>query len=563
MHSIKIFFILISVLLILMCANQGFPPGGPEDKTPPLVLHTFPAADSTHISRNVRVQIEFSEAIIPRSVEESIFITPFTGDKVRYKWQHDRVLTIIFGDSLLPERTYIVTIGAGAKDRRNNMMTNSHTLAFSTGAMLDRGQISGNIYGDKVEGAQVWAYDLKETPEPNPAKSFPLYITQVGKDGAYRLTNMALGAYRLFAVMDRNVNNYYNAGFDLLGVAHRDVRLDSTSISDEPLNFRIALRDTTDPRVESARAPDNHHLDVRFSEHMLSDFLSDSTNYAVFSENDSLVIHDAFIDDKNRGVVHLATSEQTAALPYTLVVHHGKDLSGKNLAADSNSVVFSGSAVPDTLKPRYLTMTPRDSSKMVPVDSPLEFAFSKAMNPQTIARNLVVADTLGDTVRGSVTWRDKAHLIFTPQTLYKSETFYLATLPVDSVFDLFGNALADTLFKRRFTSMNPDTLSAIGGRLDDADPTATGPFFLTAKSANEKDPRAYELKVEGVGKFEFEKMIPGRYIIDLFRDQDGNDGCSWGDAFPFVPAERFYVFPDTIEIRSRWPDDGEEITLPR
>lgn len=561
MQSLKFSLILASVILFMTCANQGFPPGGPEDKTPPRVLRTFPAADSTQISRNVRVQIEFSEAVIPRSAEESIFITPFTG-KVRYGWQHDRVLTILFGDSLLPERTYIVTVGAGAKDRRNNMMKNSHTLAFSTGEVLDRGQIDGSIYGDKVEGAQVWAYDLRETPEPNPAKSFPLYITQVGKDGAYRLTNMALGAYRLFTVMDRNVNNAYNAGFDQLGVAHRDARLDSTALSDEALNFRIALRDTIDPSVEAAVAPDNHHVDLRFSEHMLPDFLTDSTNYTIFSDKDSLLVQNASINRKNRGLIHLATSEQTTQ-SYTVVVHQGKDLSGGNLAADSNRVVFSGSAVPDTLKPSYLAMTPRDSSKMVPVDSPLEFIFSKAMNPQTIARNLVVADTLGDTIKGRVTWRDKTQLIFTPQTPYKSETYYLVTLPVDSVFDLFGNALADTLFKRRFISMNPDTLSAIGGRLDDADTTASGPFYLTAKSTNDKDPRAYELRIEDAGRFEFEKMIPGKYIIELFRDQDRNSRYSWGDAFPFTPAERFYVFPDTIEIRSRWPDDGEEITLPR
>ena len=552
---------IIVFVMVMACANQGFPPGGPEDKTPPYVLRSFPPADSTQVPRDVRVQITFSEAVVPRTVEESIFITPFSGDKARFRWRNDRVLTVMFADSLLADRTYVVTIGSGAKDRRNNMMKQSYTLAFSTGATLDRGEIRGVVYGETTAGAQVWAYDLKETPNPNPAERHPLYITQAGKDGGYHLTNLSLGEYRLFAVMDRNVNNRYDAEFDLLGVAHRDVRLDSIALRDEPLNFRITLRDTTAPRLEAASAPDNRHVDLRFSEPMQPERMTDVANFTAFSADDTLIIENASVDLFNRSTVHLATSAQTGGHDYAVIVHQGADQSGLPLL-HANRAAFTGSAVPDTVKPRYLTMVPKDSSKFVAADAPLTFHFSKAMQPETI-RTMTVADTLGDTVRGTITWGDQTQFVFTPQTPYKKETFYLVTLPVDSVFDLSGNTLADTLFRRQFTTVNPDTLAAIAGPLRDSDSTAAGAFFLKARSVRQKEPLIYDLKVEREGRFAFEKMMPGSYVIELFRDRDGDGAFSWGEAFPYRPAERFYALPDTIEIRSRWPSDGEEIILPR
>lgn len=548
--------------LLLMCASQGFPPGGPEDRTPPFIVSTFPPSDTTNVSRTVDVTIEFSEPVSPASAEASIFITPFPGETVRYNWKRDRRLTISFGDSLLESRTYIITVGAGTKDRRNNMMEESFTLAFSTGDVLDQGRIRGQVYGDNKEGTQVWLYDLAETPDPNPEDQFPLYITQAGVDGSYRLTNIALSTYRLFAVLDRDMNTRYNVGFDQLGVAHRDVTLDSMTMSYEPMNFRITQRDTLLPMVNSAQAPDNRHVDLRFTEAMRPDSLSDPHNYKILNDDDSLNILNAFMDVNNAAVVHLATEPQTAETSYRLIVENALDLNYLPLLADSNWAEFTGSAVADTFKPSYVTMQPKDSSMFVPLDSPLEFFFSEALQPETVARHLVVADTLADTISGAVSWPDFSHFVFTPDMTYTPETFYQVTLPVDSVLDLAGNSLADTLFLREFTSINPDTLSAIAGTLSDADTTATGAFYMRAMYADQDVERIYDVWLEETGRFEFSDMLPGRYTIDVYRDEDGNRRYSYGEAYPFEPAERYYVYPDTIEIRSRWPSDGEAILLP-
>ena len=331
--------IIISFITSLTCANQGFPPGGPEDKTPPFILSSFPPSDTTNVSRDVQIRIEFSEPVIPSSAEASIFITPFPGEDVEYKWRRDRVLTISFGDSLMESRTYIITVGSGTKDRRNNTMEESYTLAFSTGDILDQGGVQGTVYGENSEGTQIWMYDLADTTSPNPETVYPLYITQAGANGSYRFTNIAFSHYRLFAVLDRDMNTRYNVGFDLLGVTHRDIVLDSLNIRVDNMNFRIALRDTLQPMVNAAQAPDNRHVDIRFTEPMRPDSLADVSNYSIVNQ-DTLDIINASPDVDNAAVVHLATAPQQAGMDYTVSVAHGLDLNFLPLLQDSNCSVF-------------------------------------------------------------------------------------------------------------------------------------------------------------------------------------------------------------------------------
>lgn len=560
----KAFLVVFIVITICfwMCASQGYPPGGPEDRTPPFILLTYPVKDTTHVPLDVKVKILFSEAVNPISCQEALFITPFPGENIRYKWKSDKQLTILFGDPLLEDRTYVFTIGAGTKDRRNNAMQNSFTLAFSTGDVLDRASVRGLVYGDRVEGTQIWAYDLADTTTADPSSRFPLYITQAGANGLYQLTNMALGNYRLFAIMDRDVNNKYNVEYDMLGVGTRDVLLDSSDFSIENFNFRISMQDTTPPRVRAAIAKDRHHVDLRFSESMLSDCLNVVSNYTIRSESDSLEVLSASVDFNNAAVVHLATAQQDSDKHYQLFVKKAYDTRYLPIPPDSNFTFFTGSALPDTSKPAFVAMQPRDSAKYVPSFTPLHFYFSKAMQPQTIQSHLLVADTLGNSISGKVIWPEKSHFIFEPTHQFEAERFYLVTLPVDSVFDLFGNPLADTLFQRQFTSINPDTLTAISGTVRDADTSAVGPLFLRAASTDEKKTIYYEQWLAQPGFYKFEGMLPGTYTMEMYRDEDKNGRFTYGSAFPFTPAERFWIYPDTISIRARWPNDGEDFILP-
>ncbi|MDZ7345226.1 MAG: Ig-like domain-containing protein, partial [candidate division KSB1 bacterium] len=408
----------------------------------------------------------------------------------------------------------------------------------------------------------VWAYDLSLTPNPDPSRHTPLYATQTGEEGLFCLPYMAFGRYRLFAVKDRNLNNRYDPEFDLIGVAHRDVQLDSVSRIDSPLTFRLAQRDTPRPRLDAVTVPDRQHVILRFSEPVRAE-AARSDNFLIVTGSDTLAVFDASFDPQNAALLQLTTAPQESGLYYQLQIKEIKDQSGLTMAAPSLPVTFSGSALPDTVRPRCVAMSPRDSSRAVPINSPIEVFFSETMAEEPLTRLFHLADSSGNPVSGSLAFPAGNRLVFTPHRPLRGKMRYMVSLPADSITDLAGNPLADSLFLEPFTTLNPDTLSAIAGAVSDADTSARGPLFLKAVSVGEKEPRAYELCLPAPAGFEFRDLMPGRYIIELFRDEDGNGEFTFGTPYPFQPAERFFVYPDTIEIRSRWPSDGESIVLPR
>jgi len=71
----------------------------------------------------------------------------------------------------------------------------------------------------------------------------------------------------------------------------------------------------------------------------------------------------------------------------------------------------------------------------------------------------------------------------------------------------------------------------------------------------------YNISIDEPGNYQFDHILPGIYVIKGFRDADSNGVYSYGQAIPFCPAERFFVYPDSIKVRSRWPNEGNTIIL--
>ena len=71
---------LFFLIYLYACANQGFPPGGPVDKTPPDIVSSIPEPNSLNVSRITQVEFEFSEKLDSRTIQNSVFISPNPGD---------------------------------------------------------------------------------------------------------------------------------------------------------------------------------------------------------------------------------------------------------------------------------------------------------------------------------------------------------------------------------------------------------------------------------------------------------------------------------------------------
>lgn len=552
---------LVSCCLIWHCATQIYPSGGPVDTTPPTIVSTYPEPNTTHFTDN-KIILEFSKYVERRSVEESIFISPYVGSDLEFDWSGKEV-EITFPQKLKENRTYVVTIGTDVVDVRNrNRMAAAYTLAFSTGDRIDSGAIAGRVFDESPEGLMIMTYRLDGlNPDTlNPAKIQPDYITQTGKAGVYALSHLALGAYRVFAIRDEYHILLYVPQSDAYGVAQGDIVLDAAHPSVSDVNFQLAVQDTVRPQLFSAEAPDRNHITLKFSEPIDTSGIKPDN----FKVTDTLVaqplpIVDVFQDARNKFIVHLLSQDQKGEVAYRITVENVTDSSGNRISSTQNSAIFKANSSPDTTSPQVVLASLTDSTTQIPLDVQLVISFSDVVQPTMIERNLKMKDTMNVEVSGTFVWRGGATVVFIPQQQLNSKMWYRVTLPLSSVVSLFGNRGKDSLYTIRFQTIDAKSFGTIEGRVYDT--TAyekAGIIFVTAENIENSQFR-YSVNIPDTGKYMFENVVEGQYALKCFRDRDNNGKYSFGSPYPFIPSERFASYPDTVKVRARWPVEGVNI----
>lgn len=589
-------------IILSACAREGFPPGGPEDRTPPQLVEAAPAKNATRVPLSAHLEFTFSEKIDHASFEQALFISPAPvqdeDKQLRFRWRGLRV-QVFFPDSLRRERTYVVTLGTDVRDLRNNRLASAFSLAFSTGDSIDTGEVHGKIFHEKPAGILLLAYLLEAAAgdsaraesvlaEPNPSRERAEYFTQAGTPGAFVLPYLSDGRYRIFALEDRNGDRLYTRGEEAIGVPPRDVVLSPSQRSFRDLNFRLATKDTLRPTLSAVTAIDQTHLELRFEERVMpGDSIWQGKLRVASAAGESLRVLVAAPHPLDFQQVHVLTQPQQA-MKYKIFLEQIGDAAGNPLDSLSRLMEFTGSAKPDTARPRLVKIMPPDSSRNVLITSTVEMIFSEMMinasafiniipkKTATAAWPLQVQNASGKPVPGKGEWLNPFQFRFQPDTLWQSRTQYVVTILADSTFDASGNALFDTTGKIIFWTLNADTLTAISGKITEAQPDATGSVHLTLRQVGASTsgfgtpPKApsssgplYTTAIPESGAYRFEHILPGFYQLGGFRDANRNGRYDFGAAFPFLPAERFVVWPDTIKARSRWPNEGNDFVMPQ
>lgn len=561
MNQAKYFFVLALLIAItLTCAKQMPPPGGPVDKTPPEVIKTSPEPGAVNVPTDARIEVLFSEGMSRKTVEDAIFISPLPSERIFFKWKGKR-FRISFGDTLKENRTYVLTIGAKSSDLRNNKMKDSFSMAFSTGDHIDDGQIAGTVHGQSgVEGTLVCAYVIQDSSDIDPSKSLADYYTQCNQQGDFRLMYVAPGDYRMFAIRDRDGNRKYTRGIDALGVTTKDIDLTLENKVLENINFEITVEDTIAPSVKAVYAINQSNLVIRFSEE-IADF--DATNsdfyFHIFADKEpraKLKILECFKNSVDPSSLLMMTENQSA-MDYRFIAQNINDKAGNPIDTLLNKIGFPGNVSPDTTRPTIISPLMKDSTSGVPLDHQIRFTFSEPMNPLLFENHFELRQN--DTLRvpGAFHWTNPATITFQPASSLKSLTWHTIHIEIDSIVDRSGNSIADSIKTIRFRTLNEDTLSAISGTIVDENEQGRGRLFLTAKS----EKNSYHTMLNAPGGYRFDNILPGIYTIHGFRDADSNGVYSYGRAIPFQPAERFFYFSDSIKVRSRWPNEGNDIVF--
>lgn len=116
------------------CASQGSPPGGPEDRSPPVLVESDPAERAVNATPDQGIRLTFDEVIDPRLLQNLPELIRVNPDSPEFDYELDEERVILSAsEPMLDGVTYIVTILPGLADRDGNATTRQQRILFSVG----------------------------------------------------------------------------------------------------------------------------------------------------------------------------------------------------------------------------------------------------------------------------------------------------------------------------------------------------------------------------------------------------------------------------------------------
>jgi Bacterial Ig-like domain len=554
-RKISLFFVLSGLFIFIGCASKRAPGGGPQDKTPPEIIFTFPSPDSTGVKNLVDLKISFSESIDESSINNSIFISP----PIEFKpeWKSDVDLEIHLSDSLKPGQTYVVVIGASVKDLRSNKLAESFQLAFSTGDKIDHGRISGKVYGvNKNQSYSIFAFSSR-SDTMNFVKNKPEYISQTGKDGKFLLNYLKLGRYRVFAVDDQNNNLIIDADFEKIGLPYTDVILDSSDFVFAGLNYRTTKIDTLAPRLNSVRPIHNRQINLRLSEPIVIQSKKQvSIRDSISGSPVSILAISQNLTEKN--TLEIYTSPMDSGKVYTSFIKSFSD-SSLNMGKDT-SLSFTAPSYQQQDTFQVVTLSPKDSLWDAHPSINFYFEVNNPLDKKSLIDNLILTWQNGDTVQGTFHFPSAFEAEFRPEANLTLDSIYTFTVNLSKIKNVWGDSLLDSLNIRHIKINNGDDYGEIAGNVAGNNPALSNVFVRASEIGKKKS--AFTTKIDKKNAYKLDYLPEGIYRLSAFVDVDSNAVYSAGGLFPFSFSEPFVVGSDSVKVRKRWETSGIRLTLP-
>ncbi len=516
----------ISVLvsLLLGCAQVGPPTGGPVDKEPPRILSHYPESDALEVARDTEVEIVFSEPMSREQTEAAIFTSP-TGP-LQLSWRGPRLRITM---PLAEERTYVLTVGTGARDLRGNVLANSFTLAFATGSQIDQGLVRGRVYQEHqpVAGAHVWAYDLG-TFSGEVGFDEPSYQTQSGADGGYEFARLAPSHYRVLAFRDKNRNALPDAD-EWLALPASPVEVGEEEVLAG--NLALVRRQMPAPVLKRVQAIHSERLMLLFAAPV------DPQNLDL--EVPGLAVELLYAAPDAKEKIYVETAAQEPGRGYTVQLA----ISGTPVQWDAP---VRGSTRLDRKPPSFVALA---RNRLAPSDA-LDLLFSEAIEPAALEGFWMESDST-QSLAGDWLWPAPNCARFAPAEPLVPGAYRLEG-PAARLADRAGNGLADSLLALSFT-VGAET-AAIRGQVQ------AGEMGRVRVAAINEDGRTYTEWADEEGQFALAGLLAGTYSLWAFVDRDGDGEYGSGSLNPFRYSEPYGRYSEPIDL-----DAGqivEEVVIP-
>ncbi|MEO6904148.1 MAG: Ig-like domain-containing protein [Bacteroidia bacterium] len=227
-RNTRTFIFIFSCCLIVGCAQVVAPGGGPVDKTAPKAVKYLP--DSATLNFKSRsIQILFNEFFTLNDLPNQLIISPPLENKPIITVKN-KTLNIQFDEKevLKPTTTYCISFGNAIQDLNEKNPVPNFKYIFSTGNYIDSITLSGtiqNAFDHKLEKG-VLALLYKSQNDSAVYNSLPEYFAKTTETGAFEITNIKSGSYKLLALKDANANYKFNQESESIAFAENLINVD-------------------------------------------------------------------------------------------------------------------------------------------------------------------------------------------------------------------------------------------------------------------------------------------------------------------------------------------------
>ena len=208
----------VAIVLGLMifshsCANTTTPPtGGPKDTIPPTIVEIYPALGQVNVPvHKTKLKLEFDEYVVVKD-PKSLYLSPPLEKAPLHKIKGKSVIVYFDGD-LDSNKTYTLDVTNAIADNNEGNMFPGYTLVFSTGERIDSMVVTGLVQDCNtlmpLKGATVMLY--KDHADSAIFLKRPDAAVKTDEWCFFCLRNIQDTLYRMYAIIDDNNNNIYEA----------------------------------------------------------------------------------------------------------------------------------------------------------------------------------------------------------------------------------------------------------------------------------------------------------------------------------------------------------------
>jgi phenylpyruvate tautomerase PptA (4-oxalocrotonate tautomerase family) len=523
----------IGLWTLASCASMQSPSGGPKDAEAPKVQKEKPKNLSTSFLAS-EIELTFNEFIKLNNAFTEITISPSLEKPLDIKASKE-VLTIKLGQTLEPNTTYTINFGKAIGDENENNLLKNYNYVFSSGTVLDSLSIGGKVTSattnEALKDVMVFLFPTKQ--DSLLGKKKPSTYTLTDEAGNYKLNNLRVDEYSVYALKEASTDKIYNQGEDEIGFSSTKIKLGKNTSG---VNLRVFKELPQDFKVLEKR--------VELDGKLLLILNKPTKELSVKELGGTNYLKNSIKKYSNLGDSVLIWTQELAYDSLKLGIYSGEesisivDINRNKGEASNRTPVIKDNTVGNKLKPGL--------SYSLLFSMPSELVDSTKISLQSDSVKLSgwkVGKTSGLVHSLGMSYPFKAG---------KNYTVKVAAGAFSGISGLKNNAYSKT-----FTQDGLDSYGNLSLILTPADSTKTYIIQLL----NEQKVVLKEDVITRVSTLTYKTYPIGKYSIRVVLDENKNGKWDSGDVAKNLQPEKVWWFDKTIGLRANW-DLEERITIP-